>query len=106
MRIHTGIDIKCEKNGQIKACGRGTLSDIREDSLYGKTAVIDHGDGISILYCGLESISKQIGDKVSAGDIIGTAGAVPSECSDGVHIHIAATVDGKVCSPLKALGME
>lgn len=106
MRLHTGIDIKCEKNAQIKAASQGTVCDIREDSALGKTVVIDHGNGIKILYCGLESINCRIGTAVGSEDIIGTAGTVPCECSDGVHIHIAATVDGKTVSPLKAMGME
>ena len=106
MRLHSGIDIKCEKNAQIKSSSQGTVCDIREDSSLGKTVVIDHGNGIKILYCGLESINCKVGSTVGSGDIIGTAGSVPSECSDGVHIHIAATVDGKPVSPLKAMGME
>lgn len=106
MRLHTGIDIKCEKNSQIKSCASGNVTDIKDDSSYGKVVTIDHGDGITLNYCGLNSVSVKIGQKVSSADIIGTVGSVPSESSDGVHLHLSALIEGKICSPLKALGLE
>lgn len=106
MRLHTGIDIKCEKNSQIKSCASGTVTDIKDDSAYGKVITIDHGDGIVLNYCGLNSISVTLNQKVSSADIIGTVGSIPSESSDGVHLHLSALIDGKICSPLKALGLE
>lgn len=106
MRLHTGIDIKCEKNTQIKSSASGNVTDIKDDSAYGKVVTIDHGDGIVLNYCGLNSISVQVGQKVSSGDIIGTVGSIPSESSDGIHLHLSATVEGKIVSPLKAMGIE
>ena len=105
MRLHTGIDIKCEKNSQIKACGGGTVTDIKDDSSYGKVITIDHGDGIILNYCGLNSISVDVGTNVSTGDIIGTVGSIPTESSDGVHLHLSALIDGKISSPLEAVGL-
>ena len=106
MRLHTGIDIKCEKNTQIKSSASGTVSDIKDDSAFGKVVTIDHGNGITLSYCGLNSVSVQMGQKVSSGEIIGTIGSIPCESSDGVHLHISALVDGKIVSPLKAMGLN
>lgn len=106
MRLHTGIDIKCEKNAQIKSSASGTVTDIKDDSAFGKIVTIDHGDGIVLNYCGLNSISVKVGQKVSGGDIIGTIGSIPCESSDGVHLHLTALIEGKISSPMKALGLE
>lgn len=106
MRLHTGIDIKCEKNTQIKSSSTGNVTDIKDDSAFGKVVTIDHGDGIVLNYCGLNSVSVKVGQKVSSGDIIGTIGSIPCESSDGVHLHLSALIDGKISSPLKALGLE
>ena len=106
MRLHTGIDIKCEKNAQIKSSSSGTVTDIKDDSAFGKIVTIDHGDGIVLNYCGLNSISVKVGQKISGGDIIGTIGSIPSESSDGVHLHLTALIEGKISSPMKALGLE
>ena len=106
MRLHTGIDIKCEKNTQIKSSAVGTVTDIKDDAAFGKVITIDHGDNIVLNYCGLNSISVKLGQKVSSGDIIGTVGSIPCESSDGVHLHLSALSDGKIVSPLKAMGLE
>ncbi len=106
MRLHTGIDIKCEKNTQIKSSAVGTVTNIKDDAAFGKVITIDHGDNIVLNYCGLNSISVKLGQKVSSGDIIGTVGSIPCESSDGVHLHLSALSDGKIVSPLKAMGLE
>ena len=106
MRLHTGIDIKCEKNAQIKSSASGTVTDIKDDAAFGKVVTIDHGDGIVLNYCGLNSVSVKVGQKVSGTGIIGTIGSIPCESSDGVHLHLTALIEGKISSPLKALGLE
>lgn len=106
MRMHTGIDIICEKGSDIKSAGDGTVTAYEESSTLGKVITIDHGDGIIVKYCGLESINVVTKDKVSAGSIIGTSGSVPGECADQSHIHIEAYKDGIVISPLSALNLE
>ncbi len=106
MRLHTGIDIAAATGTAVKAVGTGTITSVEDSATYGKTVIIDHGDGITVKYCGLDSIGAKQGDKVTGGDIIGTVGTVPCECSDKSHIHIEVIKDGKSVSPLKALGFE
>lgn len=105
MRLHTGIDITCDIGSNIKAMGSGTVTAVEEVVALGKTVTVDHG-GITVKYCGFDSISVFAGDPLNEGDILGTAGTVPSECADQSHIHIEVIKDGKHISPLKALGFE
>lgn len=106
MRLHLGIDIKCEKNSNIKAVSNGTVTDVTESALYGKTVVIDHGNGITAKYCGLSKTEVKSGDKVDSSTIIGIIGTVPSECADEIHLHFEVYKNGKLVSPLKTLGFE
>ena len=106
MRLHLGIDIKCEKNSNIKAVSNGTVTDITDSALYGKTIVIDHGNGITAKYCGMGKIDVKSGDKVDSSTIIGIIGTVPSECADETHLHFEVYKNGKAVSPLKGLGFE
>lgn len=106
MRLHTGIDILCDKNSDIKSVASGTVSEIGEDANLGRYIVIDHGDNITVKYCGLASVNVNEGDTVSAESSIGTSGEIPSECGDEPHIHIEVYLSGECVSPLTALGIN
>ncbi|MDO4608926.1 MAG: M23 family metallopeptidase [Clostridia bacterium] len=106
MRLHTGIDIECAIGSEIKAVGDGTVKSIIEDANYGKIVVIDHTAELTVKYCGLKDIKVKEGDNVNAGDIIGSTGDIPCECADKPHIHIEATMQNQITSPLAALGLE
>lgn len=106
MRLHTGTDIACEKGSDVRAAGNGTVTAVDESASLGKVVTIDHGDGIVIKYCGFDSVATAVGKKVATGDVIGTSGTVPCECSDQSHMHLEATKDGNPVSVLAALGLE
>lgn len=106
MRLHTGIDIKCEKNSEIKSVSSGTVTEVSESSLSGKFITVDHGNGITAKYCGMGNVNVKSGDKVDTGSVLGTIGTVPSECADDIHLHFEVFENGKSVSPLKALGFE
>ena len=106
LRLHTGIDILCEKGTDIKSAGSGTVTEVNEDSAMGRYITVDHGDGIMVKYCGLASVNVNTGDAVTSGSSIGTSGDIPSECADKPHIHIEAFILGEKVSPLTALGLN
>lgn len=106
MRVHTGIDIEAETGTLVKASGNGTVKEVADDKITGKTVIIDHGNNISSYYCGLNDASVKAGDKVNAGKVIGTVGENPSECLDKSHLHFAIKSGDKWLSPLQAMGLE
>lgn len=105
MRLHTGVDISCAKNTNIKSACSGTVKSIVDDANLGKIITIEYNN-ILIKYCGMGNAIVSEGDKVTAGDFIGVSGEIPSECADKPHIHIEVLVDGKSVSPLSMLGLE
>ncbi len=106
MRLHTGVDILCDKGSNIKSAGSGTVKSITDDANWGKVIEIEYSEEIIIKYCGMDSVNVKESDKIATGDIIGTSGDVPSECADNPHIHIEVFVNGENSSPLAALGLE
>ncbi len=104
LRLHTGIDIKSPLGTAVLASADGTVVSTEESSTLGKTVTIDHGSGILFKYCGLENITVSGGKTVKMGQSIGVVGSIPFECADEPHIHIEATQNGTVVSPLEIIG--
>ena len=106
MRLHSGVDIACEKGTSVSACSDGTVLSVDNDATLGNVVTIDHGDGITVRYAALENLKVEQGTKVQAGDIIGTVTTIPAECNDKSHLHIEVSKNGEILSPLKALGLN
>ena len=106
MRLHTAIDIKAAAGADIKSAAAGTVTQTENSSELGKCITIDHGDGITVKYCGFDTLSVSDGEKVTAGTVIGRLGTIPSECAEESHLHIEVKKDGKIVSPLTVLGVK
>ena len=104
MRLHTGIDIVCNKSSYVKSCADGVVKTVSENETLGRFMEIEHQNGIVVRYCGLESINVENGSAVKCGDFIGTVGTVTSECMDKPHIHIEVYKDSKPINPAQILG--
>lgn len=106
MRAHDGIDIVAEEGTTVKACAEGTVSEIKDDSIWGNTVIIEHQDGVFSYYCGLNDVSVKKGDEVTMSNIVGTVGEVPCECLDSSHLHFAMKNKDGWVSPLKIMGLQ
>lgn len=107
MRLHEGLDIAADEGTLVRAVRGGTVTEIYEDTAYGYTIVIDHGDGIIAKYCGMNSaIPVSVGQELASGAEIGTLGRIPIESADGSHLHFEMLKDECRVSPLSIMGME
>lgn len=104
MRLHEGIDIKCEEGTAVLSACDGIVKEVTEDASMGRIVIIENEDGSIIKYCGLKDISVKSGQKVVSGAAIGTSGNPPFESADDPHIHIEAEKGGKTVSPVEAFG--
>jgi len=77
--------------GQVLYCGR-----IRG---YGNVIIIDHGDKYYTLSAQLGEISKKVGERVEAGEIIGYAGYAPVDNQSG-RVYFEIRFQGKALDPL------
>lgn len=105
-RLHTGVDIAADKGAEIRSAGDGTVKRIYEDSMYGNVIEIDHGNGITGIYCSIDSIKVKEGDTVEANTLIGSLGMVPCESVEQVHLHFSLLKDGKPVAPSDMIGVN
>lgn len=100
-RGHPGIDIKAELGAKVIAVLDGRVSKVYEDSLWGKTIVIDHGDGLETIYSNLGTLEMvEVGIEVRQGDNISTIGkSAQVELLMENHLHFEAIKNQKTADP-------
>ena len=103
-RVHTGVDFGDNRGQSVLSIADGTVTDVREDVLWGMVLTIDHGDGIVARYCGLEKGSTpEVDAEVEQGVVIGRLGEIPVESKDGPHLHLEIRKNGERVDPWKLL---
>jgi murein DD-endopeptidase MepM/ murein hydrolase activator NlpD len=100
MRAHKGVDYAARSGTPIMAAGDGRVEMAGWKSGYGKTVIINHGQGRSTLYAHMSSFGKiKRGQYVSQGSVIGRVGS--TGLATGPHLHYEFRVGGKQVNPLK-----
>ena len=104
-QTHNGIDIKAAAGDPVIAADSGTVSEVKDDPLWGITVSIDHGNGIISRYCNLNSgVTVQTGQAVSGGEEIGAVGDTADiETSEESHLHFEVTKNGSFEDPVKLM---
>lgn len=100
-RGHSGIDIKAKVGTNVIAVLDGTVSKLYEDSLWGKTIVIDHGQELFTKYCNLGTLEMvKEGLQVKQGDYISTVGKTAQiESLMDEHLHFEVINKQKTVDP-------
>ena len=94
-----GVLLKAGFGAPIKAISHGRVAFSDWLQGFGFITIIDHGDGYMSLYGNCESLFKQTGDWVSAGDVIATAGDSGGQPQSGIYFEIRSR--GKPVNPAK-----
>jgi murein DD-endopeptidase MepM/ murein hydrolase activator NlpD len=99
-RAHKGVDYAAPNGTPIRAAGNGTISFLGKKGGYGKTVIIDHGNGKSTLYAHMSRYgrNKKKGRRVEQGDVIGYVGS--TGMATGPHLHYEFRIDGVHRNPL------
>ncbi len=96
-----GIDL-AKANGEtfdVTASLSGTVTEVKEDPLYGNVVQISHDDKVSTVYASLSEVKVEAGSEVKQGDVIGQAGQNSFGKADGVHVHFEVRKDGEPLNP-------
>ncbi|HWS36852.1 MAG TPA: M23 family metallopeptidase [Actinoplanes sp.] len=108
-RMHTGTDLGAATGTELVAAGDGVIEDARCTSDYcdrpghlglggyGNLVTLAHDGGIVTRYGHLETFSVEPGQRVVAGEKIGTVGSTGN--STGPHLHFEVKVDGEFVDP-------
>lgn len=99
--LHGGIDIAVPVGTKIRAAASGKVIQSGWISGFGKTIVIDHGDGVRTLYGHNYRLLVRAGSNVNLGQVIALAGS--TGLSTGPHLDFRIYKDGKTVNPIKYL---
>ena len=88
---YKGLDIANKRGTVIRASNGGRVTLAKSMDAHGKTILIDHGHGISTIYCHMDSIKVKQGDWIKKGQVIGTIGS--TGIASGPHLHFGLSVN-------------
>ena len=96
-RVHSGIDIGAEPGTPCRVAAAGTVVFAGWQNGYGKTIIVDHGDGVHTLYGHLSKIGVGRGQRVEQGAMLGSTGSTGH--ASGPHLHYEILVNGRPVDP-------
>ena len=82
----------------ITAADSGVVTLAQWYGSYGRTVIIDHGNGVSTLYGHCSEILVRVGNKVSKGQLIARVGSTGR--STGPHLHFEVRENGRTRDPM------
>lgn len=98
---HHGIDIAANLGDPIRAARGGRVVFAGWRPVYGRTVIIDHGDGICTLYAHASKLLVTQDDWVKAGEVIANVGT--SGYTTGPHLHFEVYEGERTVNPLSWL---
>ncbi|MBI4211844.1 MAG: M23 family metallopeptidase [Deltaproteobacteria bacterium] len=96
-RWHEGIDIASPRGSPVLASGDGLVMYVGYKGGYGKTVLIDHGNGLTTLYGHCSELFVTEGMRIKRGTMIGRVGNTGR--STGPHLHYEVHLDGVAVNP-------
>jgi murein DD-endopeptidase MepM/ murein hydrolase activator NlpD len=99
--FHRGIDISSDIGTHVIAPADGVVEYADLMNGYGRTVMVDHGNGISTLYGHLSGFAISPGQLVHRGDTLGYVGQ--SGRSTGPHLHYEVRIFNTPVNPYKYL---
>lgn len=101
LALHTGLDLKAEYGEPARATAPGRVVAAESAGGYGNMVEIDHGHGLTTRFGHLARIAVSPGQRVAAGDTVGSVGSTGR--STGAHLHYETRIDGVPVDPQRFL---
>lgn len=95
----TGLLIKAKTGNPVNAVADGQVVFADWYRGYGNLLVVDHGGGYMSVYGNNESLLKQVGELVRAGETVASAGTSGGASESGVYFELRH--EGKAFDPMK-----
>lgn len=101
-RYNPGLVVEAAEGQAVTAAADGIVVDVHYDTQTGNTVTFDIGGGYELTYGQLKDISLKVGDRVTAGAVVGKV-AKPTIyfTEEGTNIYYKLTKDGVPTDPLK-----
>jgi murein DD-endopeptidase MepM/ murein hydrolase activator NlpD len=98
---HRGVDLRTTAGARVRSVGRGRVSFV--GTIAGRGVVsVDHG-GLRTTYEPVEALVLA-GERVSAGEVIGTVGTGTGHCGSGRCLHLGLRRGREYLDPMLLLG--
>lgn len=89
---HTGQDFACSWGTPVRAVAAGRVVFAATKGAYGRRVSVRHADGTYTTYNHLSHIAVEVGDRLTAGQVLGRVGS--SGNTTGAHLHLEVLPDG------------
>jgi len=99
---HSGLDIAAPEGTPIHAPAAGTVTATGHYFFNGNTVLINHGNGLVSMYCHLQQIDVEPGDRLTQGEPIGTVGKTGRVT--GAHLHWSVSLNDARVDPGLLMG--
>lgn len=103
---NTGIDYNNSEKFDVISIYSGTVIDVKDNDLMGKTVEIRHNNELISVYQGLDNIEVKKGDIIGFGMKIGTSGTSIINKDLGEHVHLEIYKNGEAIDPLKCMNKK
>jgi murein DD-endopeptidase MepM/ murein hydrolase activator NlpD len=95
---HRGLDYSVPKGSPIYATADGLVVFSGWRGSFGKTVIIDHGNGVMTVYAHASKLLAKVGDSISRGAVVAKVGSTGR--STGPHLHYEIWVNGRATNPV------
>ena len=99
---HGGLDFAGTRGTEVLSVASGVVTWAANQTGYGKTVEIDHGNGYSTRYAHSEKLTVNVGDHVTAGQVIALMGS--SGRASAPHVHFEVMKNGSRINPARFVG--
>ena len=98
-RLHAGVDLGTASGTPVRAAAAGVVRRASSDGVNGRILVLDHGRGVTTIYCHNDELLVQDGERVAKGQVISYSGNTGR--STGPHLHYQLDLAGQAVDPLR-----
>jgi murein DD-endopeptidase MepM/ murein hydrolase activator NlpD len=91
--FNSGVDLAAGEGTPVVAAGEGTVAFAANQGNYGNLVVVNHPEGLQTRYAQLGAIQVQVGQRVQAGDRLGTVGRTTPDADPLLRFEVRSNSD-------------